>query len=102
MSYDKQGKWIDPGVVDAGTRRCPRITVCDGRQTVVGRTDGPTEGVLIRWKCSTCGQETYVPVPGTFPPPDPHELENGRDDWRILRDGSDYLVEAPDEHDWRL
>ena len=100
MAYDKAGRYIDPDVIDADTRRCPRITVCDGRQTVTGEV-GET-GRLVVWTCSTCGQQTYVPVPGTFPPPDPHPLENGRDDWRILRDGSDYLVEAPDENDWRL
>ena len=102
MAYDKQGKYIDPDVIDGVTRRCPRITVCKGLQTVTRKSVGASGGELTWWTCEDCGQETAVPTPGTFPPPDPHELENGRDDWRILRTGEDYLEVAPDEHDWRL
>jgi len=103
MAYDRFGKYINPDVIDADHRRCGRITVCDGISVVVGELKSLTsEGVLIEWRCQKCRQQTFVPVPGTFPPPDPHPLENPRDEWRILRDGSDYLEVAPDEHDWRL
>lgn len=102
MAYDRSGKWIDLDVMDADHRRCPRITVCKGTQVVVGELRSSVgTGVLVRWCCQSCGQTTSVPVPGTFDEPR-HELENGRDDWRILRTGEDYLEVAPDEHDWRL
>lgn len=102
MAYDRFGKYIDPDVIDADTRRCPRITVCKGYQTVTGQTVSNEGGVLTYWTCAECGQKTAVPVKGTWPPPDPHELENGVDDWRILRTGEDYLEVAPHENDWRL